>query len=1382
MKRNRRNGDKRPRKQQRRKKSDSGKRRYYQRPSGKKRRGPQLQGRHNPRQRHEPDLSYLEPLPQTIPERRRAPPPEMTLSQLRTAFGIEHQRSVPREESRFMVVDRRGHRPAITIEDDESESDEGEGDGANAPDAGNGAAGDEQHVTGPQGMTVAMDDLIQAMRRAGVLVQAAAGDEDEFFDLGKFRRLWERSETNVLHDSLTDEGIIERYMRRLFGRVDNMARLANEGYGEYLLIPGRNNFDLSLSIFLYLLHYLANQNLNTQINIFAHEQGPFSTRVSIGSIFLDRNELIPYTTVMDIFGRALSLFREQMPSRPRPNPSDFWDETGSGEVFVYVNAGADFKLKFSTFEGFSWAVGGVWTPAMQKVIDEVFPNGGIVCTSNETDSLCLLYAIAMGVVWISMRNFFSRAKTIDVNTLSRRIDGLVLDDVSNAKEIMRKIRQRSDGDLCSEIEDLITRNFSTKDICDIFQRIEDEVLYRRFALDIYKMEVSAAGGKRLFPCYISNRTSNQRISIVNVSRGNDNHYCLITNLREIFNKTGGKVFFTCATCHKAFYSKQMLQKHDCNNPRVKKWSWSTREGGVEDCEAGFCEKCHLLFEDEARLEFHKRHCFMRHRAGTRYVSLCKERVLKGGGSEETIDERHLIFADFESCIKADGEHEMMSYGYYVVDRDEYVMGFGIEKFMMEIENVASENKETHIFFHNAMNYDVNFMLQYILEHKPCWGISVIMKSSSRLQTVTFTFRKNETLHKLVVGDTFHFMTMSLSRIVDSIRKDNVETNMQNFPHFFDLFRRHYKVPNFEIDKILKKNLFPYRFFDSTEKLKTPFSEFRKIFEPREENLQYFSEGLTVKDLEENYPLYMEIVRVFSVYSAVRYHNLYLMCDVMQIADVFLRARQSLFETHAIDIAKYIGMPSASWAAFLKMNPDMELPLYDETRFAEFFSYMTRGGVTSAPLRYAQSDATHSIIYLDVNGLYPYVMQQYKYPLGEMEWEDINRETDCEDFLMKRYFPFLTEHGKGACLCVDMHIPDELKFRTDQYPFAPEHKVLKDCYFDEHGAMYPFLRRWSEANDGEQMKPFIGLVGTLYDKEKYGVHWQLLKWYIEHGMKITKIHFAVVFDEGEYLKSYVSLNIEIRNKRTDELGKMVYKLLGNSIYGKTFESPFNRGTYLIVREADKLRGLLEEGSISSITPLEGGNCIVKLDAEDVFLDKPTYIGACVTEYAKLHMYRLLYDEIGKVFPNLELVYTDTDSFIIRVEHPAGMDAETLFKYIDEKAPGLIGGKGGQVKSETGTDVIQEVVALRSKLYAYVTKKGKIGKRAKGTTAAAQETELSWDTYKEALFTLKAVPTHNMQFQRSGFHIKTVDLVKQSISVNDGKRYICEDGIHTHAWGF
>ena len=79
------------------------------------------------------------------------------------------------------------------------------------------------------------------------------------------------------------------------------------------------------------------------------------------------------------------------------------------------------------------------------------------------------------------------------------------------------------------------------------------------------------------------------------------------------------------------------------------------------------------------------------------------------------------------------------------------------------------------------------------------------------------------------------------------------------------------------------------------------------------------------------------------------------------------------------------------------------------------------------------------------------------------------------------------------------------------------------------------------------------------------------------------------------------------------------------------------------------------------------------------------------------------------------------------------------------------------------------------------KGKIGKRAKGTTKAAQKTQLGWEQYKQVLFELKTLPTVNYQFRKDAFHVSTIEMMKNSLSANDGKRYILPDGIHTRAWG-
>ena len=550
--------------------------------------------------------------------------------------------------------------------------------------------------------------------------------------------------------------------------------------------------------------------------------------------------------------------------------------------------------------------------------------------------------------------------------------------------------------------------------------------------------------------------------------------------------------------------------------------------------------------------------------------------------------------------------------------------------------------------------------------------------------------------------------------------------------------------------------------------------------------------MTVAELAEGYADTQTVIDVFGCRSARDYHDLYLCCDVLQLADVFDRSMSILWDSHHIHLTRYLGMPSASWAAFLRHDPNLSIPLYENTFYAEFFKAMIRGGVTAARLRHAKADDRHSIIYLDVNGLYPYVMQAYKYPCGLFKFRPGGWTGEqCKVRLME-LFNRLERENKGMCLCVDLHIPDEVKRMTDMYPFAPEHRQLYSEYYKDFKSkeLTPFLKKWAEANEEEKMGAFNGLVCTLYDKEKYHVHWKILKFYMEHGVEVRKFWFGVEFDEGDYLAGYIRKNIEIRNGRKDELGKTLYKLLGNSIYGKTFESPFKRNTYEIIRDANKLKGLIETGHIASLTPIDDLGWVVRMDGEDIILDKPTYIGACVTEYTKLHMYTLLYDKLIPMFPGTpddpgcELVYTDTDSFIVKVRHPDGVGStpKDLFAYIKSQDPDLIGGIGGQVKSETGEDdTIQEIIALRSKVYAYKTIHGHFDKRAKGTTREAQEMQLDWEAYKQTFECLTSFETRNNQFIRERFKVSSREMLRRSLSVNDAKFYICEDGIHTHAFG-
>ena len=1089
-----------------------------------------------------------------------------------------------------------------------------------------------------------------------------------------------------------------------------------------------------------------------------------------------------------------------------------------------------------------------WTQEVEDLIMKTVKDS-VHSVRNKDDNMCTLYCILMGLMIKfhpnGIRHFGKSLPTmIEPEYIISK--AIVLGEIERENPLSQLIRrlallvwpptyssgviQRDDPlvPFLEHMDENVGKLISFADFKEEFSLMESAIFPdKNYGVDVYGIDFSV--NNHIYPMYISSNRKNV-INLLTLTPKDltSTHCALIMNMRTLFKGSDGKTFYSCSDCKQCFYHKRLLREHKekCPKSGINRYVVPDDENGfhyskVGVCPeisviSGVCQKCKLCFTDDFFFEYHEKHCMMKGKVGTRHVQLKSydpNEKLELTGEEidlsrevDDMQNRRIIYADFECMIeKETGNHKFMSYGVYDWFSGKYQCGYDLGEFIRFIADTAFTNREqhVHVYFHNAMGYDANFILRYILatpEYEN-WGISVIMKSSNKLQKLVFYAKRmmagkkvKRTIH---IGDTFLFLTLSLEKIVDSIRKDDVVVNEMNFERFFEIMRQRYPFieDDEEIDHILRKNIFPYKFFDEPSKLDVEIEDFLKIFEAKEENLQFFSERVTVADLQNGYSDTKHVIETFRCKNARDYHDLYLCCDVMQLADVFNRSTHILWESHRIFLPKYLGMPSASWAAFLRHNPAMSIPLYSNTFFAEFFKEMTRGGITSAVMRHAQADDKHSIIYLDVNGLYPFVMQKYDYPCGSFRFIPLGWENEMCSIKLQEYFERCEHEHKGYCFCVDLHFPREVKNKTDMYPFAPEHrKIVKEYYEDaDKTTLTPFLKQWSEANEGSKMPEFTGLVCTLYDREKYNVHWKLLRFYMQHGVVVRKVYFGVSFDEGDYLAGYIRKNIEIRNTRKDELGKVLYKLLGNSIYGKTYESPFKRNTYEIIRDLTKLDGLIRENRVSCIYPIEDLGWITKFDGDDIVLDKPTYIGACVCEFSKLHMYQLLYDEIMPLFPDVEgdseagcqLVYTDTDSFILRVRHPDGVGKtpKELFAYIASKNPGLIGNIGGQVKSETGEDqTIEEIYALRSKVYCYRQTDGHIGKRAKGTTYDAQEMQLNWESYEQAFRTLTAVNTRNTQFVRRTFSISTQEMSRQSLSVNDGKREICADGIHTHAFGF
>ena len=197
----------------------------------------------------------------------------------------------------------------------------------------------------------------------------------------------------------------------------------------------------------------------------------------------------------------------------------------------------------------------------------------------------------------------------------------------------------------------------------------------------------------------------------------------------------------------------------------------------------------------------------------------------------------------------------------------------------------------------------------------------------------------------------------------------------------------------------------------------------------------------------------------------------------------------------------------------------------------------------------------------------------------------------------------------------------------------------------------------------------------------------------------------------------------------------------------------------------------------------------MNKKRILLNHPAYVGMSILELSKQLMDDFYYNQLKKEYGDLcELLYTDTDSLLLEI-HTRDVYAEMVSQadlydtsnYPKDQPLRDVKNKkvlGKRIDECAGVFIV-EYVGLRPKMYSIEAETTLI-KKAKGVKKCVVKKQLRNEQYKEALS--GKTFHHSMNLLRSvGYHIYGVHQNKMSLSPLDTKRYICDDGIHTLAYG-
>ena len=158
----------------------------------------------------------------------------------------------------------------------------------------------------------------------------------------------------------------------------------------------------------------------------------------------------------------------------------------------------------------------------------------------------------------------------------------------------------------------------------------------------------------------------------------------------------------------------------------------------------------------------------------------------------------------------------------------------------------------------------------------------------------------------------------------------------------------------------------------------------------------------------------------------------------------------------------------------------------------------------------------------------------------------------------------------------------------------------------------------------------------------------MKQYFDLGLKLTKIHRGISFDEKAWLKPYIDLNTNLRSKAQHEFEKDFFKLMNNSVFGKTIENIRNRVNIRLVNNQKSLKKCAAKPNFDHCTVFDEDLVAVHMKTELVF-NKPVYLGMSILDLSKTLMYDFHYKYIKKKFGSkANLLFTDTDSLCYEIE--------------------------------------------------------------------------------------------------------------------------------------
>ena len=710
-----------------------------------------------------------------------------------------------------------------------------------------------------------------------------------------------------------------------------------------------------------------------------------------------------------------------------------------------------------------------------------------------------------------------------------------------------------------------------------------------------------------------------------------------------------------------------------------------------------------------------------------------------------------------------------------------------------------------VIFHNLAGYDIHMFIK---------SLAKTLKNTFKPLCKTKEDYIMVEYGCLRFIDSLKFFSSSLESIANSLNDgdfNHLVLNMNKGLCEATGGTSEFKTGTKIFNEMRKKGIWPHEYMDS----------FERYEETKIPGIEYFySEYLQEQPSLEEYKRVKYIYKTFKCKNLGDGSDLYLLQDVFLLADCFEKFR-NLFK---LEPSNFVSLPGLAWQTMLK-ETDTKLELITDIDIYLFIKNNIRGGISSImgsrkitawnPEILSQhfelkkgklmpknnidvgqinqeyyygeleqglklaTEVPNDILYIDAYSLYPGTMT-LPLPTGEFKYESISKINYFLDLDM--------DSEIGAFLEVDLEYPDSIKESTKDFPFMP---ISRSIDYEEYG---DYQKEFFEKGKQPKNKK---LVCDQNNKEHYFVHLQLLKFYLNHGIVLRKVHTIISFKQSRWLKPFVDTYIKKRQtakENNESFGDTMYKRLLCSIFGKTLENvdQYRNIKLFTNTEAEIIKYIKTKSKPTFHSQTIFCDELVAVETLNYvkIYNKPIYIGAAILELSKLQMYSMKYDVLQPHFKDrMKMHYMDTDSMFLTIGRTSLY--ESVFKEIKNaesaSAKAVLkklnnSGEFFTFKDEYPKDIIWQVIFLKSKNYSIVTQSRLNQKKSKGIQKVVVEKNITHRNYNECLESKVSEYRNVMAFRNVKHEMFIIKSRKKALGAFDDKRFITADGIHTEPYGF